>query len=87
MRESSPKGRSVGPRPFLYSPLSANVGEVEFCELRHYGALRTSHKARSQKFAPGKCGWHYAAAGQASSEECTLYERLPHQGPCGHRRI
>jgi hypothetical protein len=45
MRESSPKGRSVGPRPFLYSPLFTNVREVEFCELRRDGVLRSSTSA------------------------------------------
>jgi hypothetical protein len=47
----------------------------------------TSENTTSLKFAPGTFGWHHAAAGQASSEEDTLYEHLPHQGPFGHRRI
>jgi hypothetical protein len=34
MRESSPKGRSVRLRPFLFSPLFTNVLEEEFCEVR-----------------------------------------------------
>jgi hypothetical protein len=48
---------------------------------------QTARKKGSAKFAPYTCGWHHADAGQASSEEGTLYEHLPHQDPFGHRRF
>jgi hypothetical protein len=34
MRETSPKGRSIRLRPFLFSPLFTNVLEEEFCEVQ-----------------------------------------------------
>jgi hypothetical protein len=74
MRESSPKGRSVGPRPFLYSPLFTNVGEVEFCELRRDGVLRSSTSAfwPSTKFVltigPVLCAIHPSAWNRNSAK-------------------
>ena len=59
MRESSPKGRSVGPRPFLYSPLFTNVVEVEFSEV-HGSKLPWS-------------GWPLGLWGGAMRPSTTLY--------------
>jgi hypothetical protein len=38
---------------------------------------RSAWKGNSQEFAPKGCGWHYGAAGQASSEETPLLSIFP----------
>src|SRR5829696_8175460 len=79
-RRAHPRGqgplrhRAIGPRRsvscFLFLPLFTNVLEVEFCEVRLFGILRTSHVANSRKFAPGFGGWHHPSRwkGQGSRE-------------------
>jgi hypothetical protein len=66
--------------------MTGSVGS-SFTRVHGKGVMQTTSPRSSKKLAPNACAWHHADAEQASSEEDTFHEHLPHQGPRGHRRF